>query len=147
MWIYDFSRFYLAGRAVLAGQSPYTIVDFIEPYPLAVLFALVAWLPESVAYGAYLVGCLGLLWKVVGRRSIWPLLSFPVLFNLFVGQTDLPLGLLGAAMGPWALPLLLIKPQVGFVVVPWMARHTRWRQLVWPGALAAAFLAVCFALR
>ena len=147
MWIYDFHLFYMAGRAVLAGQSPYTIVDFNPPYPLAVLFALIAWLPEPVAYGAYLVGCFGLLWKVVGRRSIWPLLSFPVFFNLFVGQLDLPLGLLGASIGPWALPLMLVKPQVGFVVLPWTIRHTPWRRLVPPGVLAAVFLVVCFALR
>ena len=147
MLLFDFNICYLAGRAVLAGQSPYSIVGFISPYPLAVLFALIAWLPEPVAYGVYLAGCLALLWKVVGRRSIWALLSFPVLFNLFVGQMDLPLGLLGAWLGPWSLPLMLVKPQVGFVVLPWAVRHAHWRQLVWPCVVAAAFLALCFVLR
>ncbi|NTW09681.1 MAG: hypothetical protein HGA28_08980, partial [Anaerolineaceae bacterium] len=92
MWRYDFHLFYLAGQAVLSGQSPYSIVDFYAPYPIALLFALVAWLPETVAYALYLAGSLFLLWKVLGKKAIWPLLSFPVFFNLFVGQVDLQLG-------------------------------------------------------
>ena len=73
MWLYDFGLYYRAGQAVLAGQSPYLIPDFQPFYPIAVVFALIAWLPEPVAYGLFLAGCLALLWKVVGRRAIWPL--------------------------------------------------------------------------
>src|SRR5262245_22860376 len=122
MWRYDFHLFYLAGQAVLKGVSPYTITDFNPPFPLAVLFALVAWMPEPLAYVAYLAVCLWLMWKVLGKRTLWAALSFPVWFNLFVGQVDLPLALLASLIGPWSLPLMLIKPQVGFVVAPWIVR-------------------------
>ena len=69
------------------------------------------------------------------------------MFNLFVGQMDLPLALLAVVLGPWAVPLMLVKPQIGFVVLPWFFRHTRWRAFVWPCVLAVVLLAVCFALR
>jgi hypothetical protein len=150
MWQYDFNLFYRAGQAVLAGRSPYTIVDFNPPYPLAVLFALVAWLPEPLVYALYLVGCGLLLWKVMQRKRdiLWALLSFPVFFNLFVGQVDLPLALLAPLLGPWVLPILLIKPQVGFVIVPWILQHRKnWKQLFWPAVAGVAFLGICFILR
>ncbi len=147
MWQYDFHLFYQAGQAVLAGLSPYTIFDFNPPYPLAVLFALIAWLPESVAYWVYTGACLGLMWKVLGKRSLWVVLSFPVWFSLFVGQVDLPLGLLVSWVGFWGLPLTLIKPQVGLALAPWYLWRMTWKQRGQVLALTSLFLAICFALR
>jgi hypothetical protein len=147
MWRYDFHLFYLAGQAVLAGKSPYTIWDFNPPYPLAMLFALVAWMPEWLAYLLYLSGCLWLLWRVTGKRFIWAVLSFPVFFSLFVGQIDLPLALLASLLGPWGLPFLLTKPQVGLVVAPWIIRRTHWQHLAVVGLIGAAVVALSFLLR
>lgn len=147
MWRYDFHLFYLAGQAVLAGQSPYQVVDFNPPYPLAVLFAPLALLPEPIAYFLYLIVCLGLLWKAMGPRMIWPLLSFPVFFNLFVGQTDLAFGLFASLAGPWAFPVLIAKPQVAFVLSPWIIVHSTWKQLLFPGLVTLGFIGFCFVLR
>jgi hypothetical protein len=146
MWRYDFHLFYQAGQAVWAGTSPYLIADFNPPYPLAVLFALFALLPEPLAYLVYLALSLLLVWKVLGRRGLWALLSFPVFFGLFVGQVDLPLTLLVVAY-PWAWPVALIKPQVGFVVLPWLLRHTDRKALTRAAWLGLALVALCFLLR
>jgi hypothetical protein len=149
MWLYDFHICYLAGQAVLAGESPNLVPGFISPFPLAALFALIAWLPEPVAYGIYLACCLGLMWAVFKprRNIVWALLSFPVFFNLFVGQVDLPLALLGTLLGPWALPFLLAKPHLAFVVAPWIIRHSTPRQLMGAALGCLAFLGLCFLLR
>jgi len=147
MWRYDFHLFYLAGQAVLSGVSPYTIPDFNPPYPLAVVFALVAWLPEPVAYALYVACCVWLLWRTLGRTGIWALLAFPVLFGIFVGQVDLLLTLLVRLASPWALPFLIVKPQVGFVLAPWLIRHTSRDRLLQAGLLTLIFLATCFLLR
>jgi len=147
MWLYDFHLFYLAGQAVLAGVSPYTIPDFNPPYPLAMLFATIAWMPEPLAYMVYLLSILWLMWKAMGKRFIWPLLSFPVWFNLFVGQIDLLLGLLAGLLGPWALPIMLIKPQVGLVVAPWIIRRTEWKRLAYVALLGCGFLALSILMR
>lgn len=148
MWRYDFHLFYQAGQAVLAGNSPYTVVGFqTPPYPLAVIFALFAWMPEPVAYALFIGINLYMLFKVMGRNGIWALLSFPVLFDLFVGQLDLPLALITLLVGPWALPLLLIKPQVGFVLAPWVLHNITKKQIIKIGVTGLAFLGLCFLLR
>jgi len=46
MGLYDFTLFYTASQHVLAGITPYNIPDFYAPFPLAVLFAPLAVLPE-----------------------------------------------------------------------------------------------------
>jgi len=145
--MYDFHLFYEGGRAVLLGQSPSGIWDFNGPYPLAVLFAPFALLPEPLAYALFLAINLFLLWKVLRRRSVWALLSFPVLFTLFVGQVDLALALAIPLGAPWTLALALAKPQVGFVVVPWLLRKLDRKGWVRAAASGAAFLALCFILR
>ena len=146
MFLYDFLIFYNGGRAVWAGLSPHTVADFNGPYPLAVLFAPLALLPLPVAYGLFLAFNLYLVWRVLHWSGAWALLSFPVLFSLFVGQIDLALTL-GIAAVPWLLPLALVKPQVGFVLAPWLVRrYTRcdWQKAIGVGVV---FLALCFALR
>ena len=147
MWMYDFHLFYEGGRAVLMGQSPSAIWDFNGPYPLALLFAPFALLPEPLAYALFVALNLFLLWKVLRRRSLWALLSFPVLFTLFVGQVDLFLGLAIPLGAPWTLALALMKPQVGFVALPWLLRRLDKQDWIKAGAAGAALLGLCFLLR
>ncbi len=128
MWLFDFRIFYFAGQAVLKGESPYLIEGFISPYPLAMLFALFAWIPEIIAYVLYLCLNIFLLWKILGKGMIWPLLSFPVAFNLFVGQVDLTLALLVTLVGVPTLPLLWVKPQIAFVLAPFYLRSINKKQ-------------------
>lgn len=150
LWLFDFEIFWRAGRRILAGTSPYRVKGFISPLPLAVLFAPLGLLPMHAAYGVFVLGSLGLLWKAAGRNALWALLSFPVIFALFVGQVDLFLALAAALLGPLALPLLLAKPQVAFVAVPWMLRNglqADRRRLAIGIAAALGMLALCFWLR
>ena len=53
------------------GQSLSAIREFIGPYPLAVLFAPLAVLPELLAYALFVALTLFLLWKVMDRRAVW----------------------------------------------------------------------------
>lgn len=145
MFLFDFLVFYAAGKSVLAGQSPYGS-GFISPYPLAVVFAPAALLPVPLAYGGYLAFCLFLLWRLMRQRAIWALLSFPVLFSLYVGQIDLPLAL-GISAAPWLLPLAMVKPQVGVVVAPWLLRRYTRRDWARAIVLGLGLLGLSFALR
>lgn len=147
LWLYDFEIFWRGGRRILAGIAPYKLRGFYNPLPLAVLFAPLALLPLRVAYGLFVLGTLLLLWKVTGRRGVWALLSFPVLFSLIVGQVDLVLALATALLGPLALPLLLAKPQIAFVTLPWFLIHGDRRRLAIGMLAAIAMLGLCFWLR
>ena len=147
MWQYDFNLFFAAGQAVLKGVSPYTIYDFNPPFLLALLFAAVAWLPQMWVYAAYVIVCVGLVWKIRKWNSIWVLLSFPVFFNLFVGQIDLPLTLAAILAGPYALPLLLVKPQLAFVLAPWILRHINRKQFKIVVLVSLAFVSLSFIIR
>jgi len=123
MWQYDFNLFYQGARAILEGASPYRMWDFNGPYPLAVFFIPFALLPEPIAYYTFLAANIILAWKLLGlRKGIWALVSFPVLFCLFVGQIDFLLTLLVLGGSPWMLGILVIKPQLAFVLVPWFLR-------------------------
>lgn len=123
LWLYDFRIFREGGRRLLEGRSPYEVFGFYSPLPLAVLFAPLARLPLGVGYAVFVAATLALLWKAAGRRAGWALLSFPVLFTLFVGQVDLFLALAAVVLGPLSFPLLLAKPQIAFVTVPWLLFH------------------------
>lgn len=147
MWMYDFHLFYLGGKAVLMGQSPSAIWDFNGPYPLAVLFAPFALLPEPLAYGLFVALNLFFLWKVMRKRMAWALLSFPVLFALFVGQIDLLLALVIPLGTPFTLALAMVKPQVGFVLLPWLLRRLDRRGWIKAIAVGLVFLGLCFVLR
>ena len=89
MWLFDFRIFYLAGRALLTGNSPYQVDGFYSPLPLAVFFVPFALLPEFIAYVLYLALSICLILRIAKRKSLWVLVTFPVLFTLFVGQIDL----------------------------------------------------------
>ena len=149
-FLYDFEIFWRGGRRLLAGKPPYKVRGFLSPLPLAVLFAPLGLLPLIPAYVVYVLLTLGLLLKALKWRVArvgWVLLSFPVLFTFFVGQVDLPLALSAAVLGPLAFPLLLAKPQVAFVAVPWLLRHSSWRRLAIGSAAALGMLLLCFWLR
>lgn len=145
--MFDFLIFYQAGKAVLLGQSPAAIPGFISPYPLAVLFAPFALLPAIPAYLLFLALNLFFLWKVMRKHMIWALLSFPVLFTLFVGQIDLLLALAIPLGSPFTLALAMVKPQVAIVILPWLLRHLDKRGWLKAIAVGLAFLAFCFILR
>jgi len=139
MSMFDFNIFYGSGQALLLGSSPYGVDGFISPIYLAFLFVPFALLPKIVSYIIFLILNICLLVFFCKKKVIWALLSFPVIFSLFIGQVDM-LIIMGILVGsPWSLSLILAKPQVGFVVLPWLIRHLRLKDL-WKAALPAAIL-------
>jgi hypothetical protein len=147
MWQFDFHIYYQGGQAVLVGASPYTVDGFFHPYPMAVLFAPFAVLPESASYFLYLALCVTLLWRVLGKRALWIWLTFPVFYSLFVGQVDLLFALLMSLGGTWTLPLALARPQLGFIIVPWALRTDGWKGARRASVVSLLLLGLCFLLR
>jgi len=147
MWQFDFDIYYYGSVALWRGLSPYSVTGWFHPLPMALVFLPFAWLPKPVAYGLYLAVCGWLLWRVLKKKALWILLSFPGFFTLFVGQVDLPFALVTSLLGRWALPLLLSRPQLAFVVVPYLLRTTPPKQLIKPAAVCALVLGLCFLIR
>jgi len=147
MWLFDFKIFYLAGLAVLNGNSPYLVDGFFSPFPMAVAFVPFALFPLTISYGIYLILSIWLLWKFVRWNTFWALLSFPVFFSLLVGQVDMQIALCVALFGPYAIPLIFIKPQLGFILVPFLIRKGSFRKIFIGGGFAAGILLLCFIIR
>ncbi len=147
MWQFDFDIYYNGSLALLRGLSPYSVNGWFHPLPMALVFLPFALLPKSWAYGLYLAICGVLLWRLLKWKSAWILLSFPGFFTLFVGQVDLPMALVTSLLGHWALPLLLSRPQLAFVVAPYLIRTTPPRQLIKSAFVCALVLGVCFLIR
>jgi len=120
MWLYDFLIFYNSGQAILSGLSPYEIDGFISPIYLALFFTPFSLLPVSLSYALFVVANLLLAWKILKKRMILALLFFPFLFALFVGQIDFLIAGIIILGSPWTIALALVKPQLAFVIVPWM---------------------------
>lgn len=144
LWMYDFHHFWLGAQAILHGLSPYTTFDFIGPYPLALLFVPLGLFPMPVAYGIFIVINLFLLWKVCHWKGLWALFSFPVAFGLFTGQVDLFLALLIPLGAPWTLPLVMVKPQLAWLVLPWFLTKLDRKGWIKAFGVGIAFLILSF---
>ncbi len=147
MWLYDFLIFYNSGKAILAGISPYHIYDFNSPIFLAIFFAPLAILPVGVAYGTFIAVNIFLAWKLLKKRMVWAFLFFPFLFSLFVGQIDFLLASLILVGSPWTIGLALIKPQVAFVIVPWMIMSFGKKDWIKAGASILVFTLLSFIIQ
>ena len=138
-----------AARNLLSLQNPYSVEGFY--YPVWCLFPLlpIAWLPESIGRAIHVLMSLAGFGYVAYRLGAQPLalaaflVSPPVLHCLLNANIDW-MPLLGVVLPPQAgLFLLVIKPQVGFVVgLFWLVeawRKGRWREVLrvfWPATLA-----------
>ncbi len=120
MWMFDFLLFYNSGKAILHGLSPYSLDLYYSPIFLAIFFTPFSLLPVNISYLFFLLINLFLGWKLLNRHLIWALLFFPFLFSLYVGQVDFLLTALIILGSPWTIGLILVKPQVSFVVLPWI---------------------------
>ncbi|MFQ5408272.1 MAG: glycosyltransferase 87 family protein [Anaerolineales bacterium] len=121
---FDFGVLWQAGRAVLDGQSPYSVAHFFYPLPVAYLFATFALIPQRIAFGVWLAANAGLLVFMLRKRVVAWALYFPVLHMFSSGQVDLVLWALGARMrSGWTAALagaaITLKPQVALVLLPW----------------------------
>lgn len=120
MWMFDFILFYNSGSAILTGVSPYSLDLYYSPIFLALFFVPFSLLPMGLSYAVFLFINLFLAWKLLKSRIVWAVLFFPFLFSLFVGQVDFLLMALILLGSPWTIGLMLVKPQVSFVVIPWI---------------------------
>jgi hypothetical protein len=127
---YDFFNFWNTGRAVLAGNGPYSVPLSFYPPAMAYLFAVLGLLPFNLSYGLWTGLNLILFRKSIirfqkGWRGITWLAFAPVPFILLTGQIDILFlwlaGFLGANGWKAVLAgvLVTLKPQVAFVVLPW----------------------------
>jgi hypothetical protein len=144
----DFLYWHTAARALLDGESPYTVIPAVDPqrfhspfyYPLpaAMLIVPIAWLPYAVS-GAVFVGVsCGLLAYVLLANGWWSLLAFlspNVLISARSGAWP-PL-IAAAAVLPIAGIALVAKPNLG---VASFASRPSW----WPVGAAAVLVALSF---
>jgi len=144
MWLYDFSIFYQSGKAILSGISPYQIYDFNSPIFLALFFVPFSILPIGLAYSIYIIMNIFFAWKTLKKKILYAFLFFPFLFSLFVGQIDFLLAGIIVMGSPWLIGLALIKPQVAFVIVPWVIMNYRKYDWLKAGFSVIIFFAISF---
>jgi hypothetical protein len=131
---WDFSIFWMAGQAVLHGQSPYTVANFFSPLLFAYGFIPLAVLAQQVAFFLWLFINLVIL-IVCLRRPFWKwLLYLPMLHLFSSGQVELlwwamergiNRGWRGAILGA----IMTLKPQAAIILLSWhlldWLRHDR----------------------
>ena len=146
--MYDFSIFWAAARAVLAGISPYTVHNYISP-PIVAWCFIPLGLIENVVTAARLFALVNLValgyWASRDHRllSLKAALFYPTVFLGTAGNIDLIVLVVG--LWGWA-PLLgllvLIKPQLALVVLAWRwlqwDRDERWMKLATVAGMASA---------
>jgi hypothetical protein len=147
----DFSIFWIAGRAVIEGASPYSAVytgvrpwilsGFLYPFPAAIAVAPLAVFPERVAASLFSglgVGILAFVMTRDGWNRLPVLMSFPMLMSLTAGQWA-PF-FTAAAFAPAMAWAAVCKPNMGLAA---FAARPSWRFVL----VAIGILAVSFAIR
>jgi hypothetical protein len=143
----DFTHALGMARDLLARRNPYahTPGPYWIPYPLPAAFLglPVAWLPESLAAGAFIGVSTGLLcWGILRSGERWRLavlLSWPFIYAVIFAQWS-PL-LCAIWFFPLLSPLLLAKPNIALPLV--LTSPLRWPAI----AIGAGVLALSLALR
>jgi hypothetical protein len=114
----DWYIFYLSGRAILEGTSPYAVPGFFNPIQVAWILSPTTVLPFSVWVGVMCAAAFMLVVALNKNRSHWTLLSLPFMFGLIMGSLDMFLWVPARLLGGWGLPLLTLKPQLGAFIIP-----------------------------
>jgi hypothetical protein len=139
----DFTWYWRAGRAVLAGQSPYHVINVVGPYPysegflyplpaaiISVPFALLPLRAGMVAFCAVLAGTLAFLLTRDGFWRLPLLMSFPMLWCAQSGQWT-PL-VVAAGIAPTLGGLAVAKPTLAAAAFAYTPR----RSFIVSGAVA-----------
>jgi hypothetical protein len=146
----DFTWFYRAGAAIVAGQSPYAAIDSTGPYPynagfyytmpaamLAVPFSLGDIEVNKVLWSAMLAGVLAFGLTRDGYWRLPLLMSFPMVWASRAGQWA-PLAM-AAVYVPSLSCLAVGKPTLGLAV---FAGFPSRRFVAWAAVAGVASLAV-----
>lgn len=144
MYGYDFRIFWNAAAQIARGQSPYTVVGYFSPFPLALILTPFTLLPFPIAFAAWTALKLWLLLKTTDTWGfLKALLFYPVLFEVIQGQIDLLVFLLSLRMNWIAVTLSTLRPQLAIWIIPFSAyiwlREKRFDQF-WKSASGIAIL-------
>ena len=115
---YDFAIFWEAGRAFIAGQSPYSVEGFFSPLPFLIAVLPIVILPYGVAFALWTVLNLAALARLARQRKFIAALFLPALFALWVGQADVGIVALAFTGTWWGVALSTLKPQLAAWLVP-----------------------------
>jgi hypothetical protein len=129
----DFTWYWRAGRAMLARESPYRVINATGPYPynegflyplpaalIAAPFATLAMWPAMVGFCATLAGCLAFILTRDGFWRLPILMSFPMVWCAQSGQLA-PLGV-AAAMAPMLGGFAIAKPTLAIAAFAYAPR-------------------------
>ncbi len=150
----DLDIFLRAAAAIRQGTDPYSIpnLEVFYPLPFYFLFIPLVGLSAPIVYALWSALSAGVLLAILRQRTIWVLLSMPVLLTFLLGQVDIVMMALYAALcsgvgAGVALAFLALKPQLVLLLVPWMVWHW-WRrdrrQIVWFVVVLSALVVLSF---
>lgn len=125
----DLLYFWNIARAILQGLSPYSVANVYPPATsyLFVVFGLLSFQAAAWGWaGVNLLTALDIIRRLPATRLRWLWLLFsPLVFIVLDGQNDLVFLWLALNLErkDWragvAAGLILLKPQIAFVVLPW----------------------------
>jgi hypothetical protein len=153
----DLDIFLRAAAAILQGIDPYSIpnLEVFYPLPFYFLFIPLVGLPQPMVYALWSALSAIVLLVVLKRRAVLVALSMPVLLTFLLGQVDIVMMALVAALrsrmvAGVALVFLVLKPHLVLLLAPWMLgywwRHDR-RQLVVFGIVIATIVLASFVIQ
>ena len=130
----DLDIFLRAAAAILQGRDPYSLpnLEVFYPLPFYFLFIPLVGLPQPIANTVWSALSAIILLVTLQRRTVWVALSMPVLLTFLLGQVDIVMMALVAALrsgiaGGAALAFLVLKPHLVLLLAPWMVWHW-WRR-------------------
>lgn len=131
---WDFDVFWYVGREVLIDGEPYSVIGSLYPPAALIPFAVMALIPRRLGFGIWILVQIVILMKLVSpKKALLWIFYMPVLLVIAAGQLDLALLFIATSIyrptrAPWHAPVLAaaitIKPQVAFVLLPWLL--VRW---------------------
>lgn len=153
----DIDIFLQAAAAILQGNDPYSIpnLEVFYPLPFYFLFIPIVGVPVPAVYVLWTALSAIILVAILRQRAAVAALSMPVLLTFLLGQVDIIMMALFAALRSTvvagiALAFLVLKPQLVLLIAPWM--FWRWwrndrRQILWFALVIGAIVVLSFIIQ
>ena len=123
----DLDIFLRAAAAILQGSDPYSIPNLEVFYPLPFYFLFIPFvvIPAPAVYAVWFALSVIVLVAILRQRAVFVVLSMPVLLTFLLGQIDIVIMGLYAAIRSGvgagiALAFIVLKPQLALLLAPWM---------------------------